>query len=160
MNYKKFDIKLVSQRAYNLTIYGLNQVLSWIESVSITMGGVVNMSMAFLLVQSLPIINSISAQIKQLISTSANIIADIELYVSEIHSNMKVSTDTSHYVSVTFILPFTRTLARGISNIDSFIDFTSTVTIATLIKLEIYDPQTLGDLDTQTLGDLDSIIIT
>lgn len=159
MNKHTFGIKLISQRTYALIISGIGEILYWIENIAMQMAMTVSLSMGIFLTKNIDIVNTFVSAMNQLSKVSVDMANDFELRVSALSELMKISTDVNDKMLLTFYIPYTRALARVISVFSETIDITVTAVLATLIKLEVYDPQLLGTLDPYTLGYMDSVII-
>jgi hypothetical protein len=160
MNKHTFGIRLVAQRTYALIISGIGEILYWIENIAMRMSMTVALSMGIFFTKNIDIVNTFVSAISQISKLSVDMVNDIELRVSALSELMKISTDVNDKMLLTFYIPYTRVLARVASLFSETIDITVTAVLATLIKLEVYDPQLLGTLDPYTLGDMDSVIVT
>jgi len=105
-------------------------------------------------------VNTIISSLNAISKISADMAHTMSVNVTALSELMKLSTDVNDKMVLSFFIPYTRALARVISAFSETIDIVVTLTIATLIKLEVYDPETLGTLDPYTLGFMDSVIVT
>ena len=160
MNKHTFGIRLLAQRTYTLMISGIGEILYWIENFSMQMTMTVNLSMGIFLTKNIEIVNTIVSSLQAISKISADMANTMSVNVTALSELMKLSTDVNDKMVLSFFIPYTRALARVISAFSETIDIAVTLTIATLIKLEVYDPELLGTLDPYTLGFMDSVIVT
>jgi len=160
MNKHTFGIRLLAQRTYTLMISGIGEILYWIENFAMQMNMTVSLSMGIFLTKNIEIVNSIVSSLQAISKISADMAHTMSVNVTALSELMKLSTDVNDKMVLSFFIPYTRALARVISAFSETIDIAVTLTIATLIKLEVYDPELLGTLDPYTLGFMDSVIVT
>lgn len=159
-NQKLFAIKLQSQKLYSLVLSGVALFLYWAENIP--MVSTISATISFLsnLLVDVGMTTTIAVLEKALQKISANISASLGISITKISDLRKIYVDPSHLINLVINISSVKALYKVFSSLTSSMSISPTVTVATLIKLEVYDPELLGTLDPYTLGFMDSVIIT
>lgn len=157
-NKHDFKITLIAQRAFSLVIYGINQISSWIENISINFIISASMFLNIVLSNNLLLVSSIVSTIKAMIKPSSNVSQQFSIIINKLSSLISVSTSTLEKLYLNINISYFKALYRVSSGLSETLNIYGSIIIAFLVKLGVYDPQTLGDMDGSTLGELDSVV--
>lgn len=157
-NKHDFKVKLIAQKAFSLVIYGIAQVISWIENINITLSMSASMFLSIVLSNNLTLVSNIVSTIRTLTKISSSLSQQFDITVNKISSLVRVSTSNLEKLYLTINISYFRALYRVSSNLSENLNIYGSIIIAFLVKLGVYDPQTLGDMDGSTLGELDSVV--
>ena len=158
-NQHLFGLKLFSQKTYSLFISGLIQISSLVENISMQMINTARMSFSSKLRQRVGLAIDILSVLREKARVSTNIGNKIQFNLLKLSELMQISTNPAYKMLILINISYARAMYKVTSHLAQAFTFTASVIIATLLRLSLYDPQTLGTLDPLTLGDMDSVIV-
>lgn len=157
-NKHDFKVKLIAQKAFSLVIYGIGQVISWIENINITLSMSASIFLSIVLSNNLTLVSNIVSTIRTLTKISSSLSQQIIITINTISSLVRLSTSALEKLHLNINISYFKALYRVSSGLSETLNIYGSIVIAFLVKLGVYDPQTLGDMDISTLGELDSVI--
>lgn len=155
----EYGIKLVSNKVYNLVIDGITIVESLFERITISSLISASPTLGIFLARTISMVQSINASSSALMGVFLNFVDDLEMQIQQINELRRVSNDPLNFIVLSIYVYAVNALYRTSSDLTGVFSLVASETLAVLIKLEVYDPQDLGDLDTMTLGEMDSVIL-
>lgn len=157
LNKQLFALRLVCQKAYVLTISGIDSLLYWVENIYLNLAFTATLSLTVVIQSSIVALTTTLTALDQALQRLTQTIT------AQIQLTIVLSQKTYLNLLSALTLTITDKAAKARYRVSSLLELTMGIVgnalVVVFYLLGTYDPEFLGTLDPETLGDMDSTTV-